>query len=252
VKPSLWFCVPVAGRESLTGICLRQLRRTCDSLTHEGIDATAVIVGDDANLDTAHELGFATVERDNRYLSRKFNDAIQLACDPRYNPRPATYVVPFGSDDWIDYRILLDLPPKNTMVGFPRLAVVREDGRELTSRTIDTRGGSGIRIYPRWLMEGVYFRPADEDRKRACDTSIFTNLRMHHGDNMRVMHHHTHDHQIVDWKSPKEQLNTYESLQVFQGSDAADPFDILADTYPADALEEMRAHYAQQTRMVAA
>jgi hypothetical protein len=252
MKPSLWFCVPVCGRVRLTGICLRQLRRTCDSLTENGVHATAVIVGDDENLDTATELGFATVERENRYLSRKFNDAIQLACDPRHNPRPANYVVPFGSDDWIDYRILLDLPPANTMVGFPRLAVVREDGRELTTRTIDTPGGSGIRIYPWALMAALDFRPGDEDRHRACDTSIITNLRMHHGDNMRIRHHHIHEHQIVDWKSPNEQLNTYESLRVFRGSAGADPFETLADTYPAEALEEMREHYAQQTAMVAA
>jgi hypothetical protein len=117
MNPSLWFCVPVAGRERLTGICLRQLRRTCDSLTQEGVDATAVIVGDDTNLDTAHELGFATVERDNQYLSRKFNDGMQLACDRRYNPRPADYVVPLGSDDWVDHNIFLDLPALSAFNG---------------------------------------------------------------------------------------------------------------------------------------
>jgi hypothetical protein len=69
---------------------------------------------------------------------------------------------------------------------------------------------------------------------------------------MRIRHHHIHEHQIVDWKSPNEQLNTYESLRVFRGSAGADPFETLADTYPAEALEEMREHYAQQTVMVAA
>jgi hypothetical protein len=251
-NPSLWFVVPVHGRHRLTRICLTQLGRTCEQLMNAGIDATAVVIGDDENLEVAAGLGFATVERDNTYLARKFNDGIQLACDPHHNPRPADYVVPCGSDDWVDHRLFLDLPPKDTMVGFLRLAVVREDGREIVSRTIATRGGTGIRIYPRQLLEPVYFRPADEDRKRGCDTSILTNLGHVHGDGMKVVHRHLHDHQIVDWKSPVEQLNTYESLQVFGGSDAADPFEVLSETYPHDLLNEMREHYATQEGLVAA
>jgi hypothetical protein len=249
----LWFCVPVYGRVRLTGICLRQLRRTCDSLTENGVHASAVIVGDDTNLDTAHDLGFATVERDNRYLSRKFNDGIQLACDHRYNPRPADYVVPLGSDDWVDWQIFLDLPPQNTLVGFQRLAVVREDGQEITTRHLNYTGGSGIRIIPRKLLEPFGFRPADEDRQRACDTSILSNLRRHHTGQMHVMHYHYHDHQIVDWKSPAEQLNSYADLKAHRSTaPASDPFDVLAGAYPADSLEEMQAHYATQREMVAA
>lgn len=91
---SLWFCVPAFGRYNLTAICLRQLRRTCDLLEHDGIHATAVVIADDENLDSARELGFATVRRDNRFTSRKFDDGIQLALDPDYNPHPADYVVP--------------------------------------------------------------------------------------------------------------------------------------------------------------
>ncbi len=243
--PSLWFVVPAHGRAQLAQICLKQLRRTCDALQAEGVNASAVVIADDENLITAHALGFATVERDNRYLSRKFNDGIQLALDRRHNPWPVDYVVPCGSDDWVDHRLFLDLPGPNTMVGFQRLAIVREDGRELTSRQLTNAGGSGIRIYPRALMEPLGYRPADEDRKRACDTSILTNLSRHWTGRMRIMHHHLHDYQIVDWKSPTEQLNSYETLAaVYRAADAADPFEVLADVYPAEALEEMRELYA--------
>ena len=60
---------------------------------------------------------------------------------------------------------------------------------------------------------------------------------------MKVAHWHLHDYQIVDWKSPREQLNSYDELQMFPLVAKADPFEALADTYPAEALEEMRAHY---------
>ena len=249
--PSLWFVVPAAGRVELARICLTQLRRTCDQLEAEGVRASAVVVADDENLDTAHTLGFATVERDNRFLSRRFNDGIQLALDPQHNPHPADYVVPCGSDDWVDHRLFLNLPNAATMVGFPMLSVVREDGRELAVRQVATQGGCGIRIWPRRLLEPLGFRPADEDRRRACDTSILTNVSRHWAGRMRIEHRHLHDHQIVDWKSPVEQLNSYETLSVFRAATVADPFEVLADVYPAEALEQMRALYAARELVAA-
>ena len=101
---SLCFVVPVYGRLELSGICLRQLRRTCDALVENGIQASAIVV---SAADTLSELdvidlGFGWVIRDNQFTSRRFNDGIQLATDPKFNPAPADYVVPFGSDDWAD------------------------------------------------------------------------------------------------------------------------------------------------------
>jgi hypothetical protein len=250
--PSLWFVCPAFGRVELARICLRQLRRTCDALTAEGIDATAVIVADDANLETAHQLGFGTVTRDNRFVSRRFNDGIQLALDPKHNPRPADYVVPIGSDDWVDHRILLDLPNARTVVGFQRMSFVREDGREITTRAISYPGGAGIRIYPRSLMVPLGYRPADEDRPRGCDTSILINVQREHGDRLRIEHRHLHDRQIVDWKTWGQQLNSYAELARHRASNLADPFEDLAGIYPAEALEEMRAHFGHVRELAAA
>lgn len=252
--PSLWFILPAHGRAKLTRICLKQLRRTCDALTADGVEATAVVIADDENLDTALELGFGTVHRDNQFVSRKFNDGIQVACDPNVNPRPADYVVPFGSDDWVDHRILLNLPPPDTLVGFKHFSFVREDGGELTEAVLRNEAGCGIRIYPVALMAPLGYRPADEDRERGCDTSILVNLREHHGDRMRVHHAETNPRQIVDWKTGGEQLNPYDYvLRRHRRYDThADPFDALADIYPADALDEMRRHYAPTRSLVAA
>lgn len=248
--PSLWFVVPAHGRQRLARICLRQLRRTCDALTAAGIDASAVVIADDGNLRTARNLGFATVHRDNRFLSRKYNDGIQLALDDRYNPRPADYVVPCGSDDWVDWRLFTNLPPSDTVVGFQRISFVREDGQEMTTRFLNYLGGSGIRIYPRAVMAALGYRPADEDRERACDTSILTNLRREAA--FRIEHRDLDPRQIVDWKSHDRQLNPYVTLRIHKAADRTDPFDALADIYPQAALREMRAHYRLKAGLVAA
>jgi hypothetical protein len=310
----LCFVVPAHGRLSLSAICLRQLRRTCDSLTEEGISATAVVIADDENLDTARELGFGTIERDNTAVSARYNDGIQLACDPefehaaqneagvyqvidkrdyrahkqgeeftaRLDPRaerraidrgsiiklgtvipkpkrftlpedwqgPADYVVPCGSDDWVDYQLFLDLPPVDTLVGFQRLSFVRPDGREMVQRFVNVRGGCGIRIYSREILATLNFRPADEDRKRACDTSIITNLWR--AARFKVVHRDLDPRQIVDWKSTDIQLNPYESLTFHRTfANPQDPFVALADMYPAESLQAMAAHYHRVRELVA-
>ena len=240
--PSLWFIVPAYGRLELARICLTQLRRTCDALEDAGVRASAVVVADDENLDTARELGFAICERDNQYVSRRFNDGIQLACDRSYNPHPVDYVVPCGSDDWVDWRLFVDLPDSRTMVGFQRMAFVREDGAELTVRHINSEGGCGIRIWPRHLMAATRFRPADDYLKRGCDTSILINTR-EAIPTMRVQHRDLDPLQIVDWKTSGNQLNPYTTLSRHRSELKRDPFHILAGRYPADALEDMARHY---------
>jgi glycosyltransferase involved in cell wall biosynthesis len=247
VKPSLWFVCPAHGRYELTAICLRQLRRCCDALTTSGTDATAIVIADDDNLTTARELGFATYRRGNQWLSQKYNDGIQAALDPVFNPRPADYVVPIGSDDWIDSKALRDLPRGRAIHCFQHISFVREDGSELTTRHLNYRGGCGIRIYPRSVLEPLGFRPADEDRRRGCDTSILYNLGQPSDVDLRYVK--IDPRQIVDWKSPGQQLNTYEAITLRYRRHAIvayDPFEVLAGIYPAEALEEMQAHYARE------
>lgn len=248
---TLWFVVPAAGRVELASICLRHLRETCDHLATEGIDASAVVIADDENLVTAWELDFHTVERSNFFLSRKYNDGFDLAFNPKHNPRPVDYVVPIGSDDWVDWRLFTRLPPQDTIVGFQRLAVVREDGMEITSRQLNNVGGCGIRIYPREIVAQRWFRPADEDRRRGCDTSIITNLHLTIP-NLRVVHPVINPLQIVDWKSRDVQITPYEKLRAHRSLGSGDPFVELQGRYSASLLEEMREHYARRVVPAAA
>jgi hypothetical protein len=254
-RPRLWFVVPIHGRVALTAVCLRQLRRTCDALTAEGVAATAVVVGDESNLAAFREqtggLGFATVRRDNAYLSRKFNDGIQLALDPAHNHAPAGFVVPFGSDDWIDHRALLDLPNPDTVVCFQHSSCVREDGREIAATRLASVGGSGVRIYPSELLEPLGYRPADEDRRTGCDTSILVQV-MRANPRASIDYRYLHDRQIVDWKTQAQQLNSYATaVRLRRVTRAPNPFEQLAGVYPAAALREMLTLYPQTVEVVA-
>jgi hypothetical protein len=142
----------------------------------------------------------------------------------------------------VDWRLFHNLPDANTMVGFQRMAFVREDGAELTVRKINSEGGCGIRIWPRQIMARVGYRPADEDRKRGCDTSILVNTRREFP-HFRVEHRDLDPLQIVDWKSAGENLNPYETLSRHRSELSRDPFQVLEGRYPTAALTAMAAHY---------
>jgi len=243
----VWFLVPVHGRFELTRVCLRQLARTCLSADEYAIEATAVVVGDDANLDVASELGFATVRQTNEFLGRKFNDGFQAACDPEFNPRPADFVIPCGSDDWIDPVILQRLPRENEVGIFRQIAVVDETRTRLARLRVGYKGGCGIRIIPHKLLAQaspwqVPYRPAADDRTRAVDTSGIEGIKTAwRGQFPQTVDLDVHPLQIVDWKSNGEQLNSYAALTGFRrGPEVEDPFEVLADVYPVAALDEMR------------
>ncbi len=252
---SLWFVVPVHGRIELAKICLRQLRRTCMLLRENGVAASAVVIADGYHLTllAPEDLGFGWVRRDNQFLSRRFNDGIQLATDPRFNPSPADYVVPCGSDDWLDHRLFLEpLPKPDTIFGFRHISFVNEDADEISHVFLNYEGGAGIRIIPRELVAPLAYRPADEDRKRDCDMSILCSLRRHHGAHLKIKHYETPPQWIVDWKTYEQQLNSYQVVTAMRGGEkVADPFAVLAGAYPEQALEEMEHYYSGMREAVA-
>lgn len=250
--PTLWFIMPAHGRENVARACMTQLARTIDRLADHHIDAAAVVIADDANLDTARTLGFGTIEQTNDLLGRRFNDGYQFATDPAVNPRPADYVVPIGSDDWIDHRILLDLPDPNTIHCFRKGAIVNETGHSMALVDITYDAGLGIRVIPRQLIERANHRPAEDYKTRAVDTSTLHGLKRA-TPGLRLRYRDLHPHQIVDWKTSGPQLNPYRTVLPYarKGGQHPDPFLELADTYPADALDDMRAVYGVRQEVAA-
>lgn len=235
---TVWFVVPAHGRVEKTEACLRQLARTCDTLAGRGIEATAVVVAADANLETARACGFDALERPNRPLGRKWNDGYQHA-----GQAGADHVVPLGSDDWIDPVMLTSLPGKHEIRCSRLSAVVSEDGRRLATLKIGYPGGDGVRILPRHLLELLRFRPAEDHRDRAIDTSIMRRLTLILRAAPAVRYFDAHPFQIVDWKTGGEQLNGYRPCLQFRDGPEVDPWEALAPHYPAAALDEMRAVY---------
>ncbi|HKN43221.1 MAG TPA: glycosyltransferase [Propionibacteriaceae bacterium] len=233
----LAFIVPAYRRYDLTRACLRQLVRTCTALGNEGIRATAVVVADDANLETAEDLGFGTVRQVNQPLGRKWNDGIEyatryLGCD---------YVVPFGTDNWIDPELVKWLPPADAIMAHREVCIVHESGERMVTLNVGYEGGDGIRCLPTELLEVLDFRPCDEDKQRATDTSMRDRLKSRTGKALSFIYLDLHPMQIVSFQSADQQLNDYEDLkQSFGALEYKRPFERLARVYSAQALQEVR------------
>jgi len=229
---TLWFIVPANGRLEIANVCLRQLRRTCDALGERGIRASAIVIADDDNLDIAQGQGFATYECDNTQLGRKINHGYECA-----GREGVEFMVPCGSDDWIDPG-WIRLPQPGQTVGTRFSTVVNEDCTRMAGLTI--RFGDGVRVYSRQTLEKVGFRPADEDRTRAMDASTHAGV---HGAGARLVFHDTHPLCIVDFKS-RENLNDYDGcVRNYQGrrTETSDVWGELAKVYPVEAITEMQA-----------
>jgi hypothetical protein len=250
-RSTLCFVVPAYRRFELTRVCLRQLVRTCEALSEHGIEATAVVVGDDQNLDMAEQLGFATVRRENHPLGRKFNDGIEYGSSPQY--LGCDYVVPIGTDNWVDHELLLAQMPSEGMIGAHHLVtIIHESGERSVPLNIHYEGGDGIRTIPSYLLKSLAYRPADEDRERAVDTSIWNRLGRVHGGRPPFHYVDVHPMQVVGFQSVSEQLNVYGDLrQGFQsGPERADHWERLCEHYPPEAVDDAREVY--ERRMVTA
>ena len=248
-RPSAWFIVPANGRSEHAKVCLRQLARTCETLTENGLNASAVVVADDENLEQAAALGFATVRRPNDPLGRKWNDGYQLACDTAVSSFQARFAIPIGSDDWIDPYLLLAADiVEDAVTCFRQAAFVNETGEKLAPVMIPYDGGIGIRVIPARLLARVAYRPAEDDRRRAIDTSVFRGLNQ-----PPLVYRDLHPLQIVDFKSHTDQLNPYRDCLRYLTpvGESETPWDDLAAVYPADALDEMRAVYEAAERLAA-
>lgn len=242
---SLWFIIPAHGRFEKTRVCFRQLARTCQELKSAGIDATAVVIADDANLETAREAGFAAVSRANQPLGRRWNDGYEYA-----GRNGADFLCPLGSDDWVDPILFVDNLPDAHEIRCSRLsAVVREDGKWIAPLRIWYEGGDGVRILPRKLLEPVGFRPAENHRQRAIDTSIMG--RLSRVQRPSLVYFDAHPFQIVDWKTSGSQLNTYQACLAYATGPQADTWETLTGRYPEEALDEMRSAYQLPARVAA-
>lgn len=165
---SLWFITPAWRRFALSAVCFEQRRQVIVELAASGIEAHCVVVADDENLELARAAGFETVERDNEWLGRRFNDGIEYA-----GQHGADWIVLVGSDSWVEAAYFSPLPVPDVIRTSTFLCTVTSD-RLAHLEITPNHGGGPYMIHRSHLKPG--FRPAADLIGRHIDRSTVRGL----------------------------------------------------------------------------
>lgn len=235
---SLWFITPAFRRYALSAVCFDQRLAVIGALMVAGVEARCVVVADDENLDLARARGFDTVETPNRgpdnvvWLGRKFNDGIEYAA--RHG---AMWIVPIGSDSWVDPEYFLPLPESRFTRTSRYYSVVEHD--RLGELSVHGRG-AGPFMFHRDLLARSGFRPAEDARKRSIDSSTVRGI-IGSGGRLWWEPRDLHPLQYVGFRGTPT-ISPYSVLYAsFGRREHADPWALLAAHYPADLVERARA-----------
>jgi hypothetical protein len=241
-RPSLLFVIPAWQRVELSTICFRQHSQMLETLRGGGIDAQAVVIADDDNLDAAQAVGLLTLERPNQ-LGAKWNVGYEYAGRAAFD-----YVAALGSDSWYD-------PPEPALPEKPdamlctrNYTVIDQTGTRQSHLCVRYEGGLGTRIMPTSMLKKCGYRPLEPGRDRYCDTATLEAIKRTYG---RVTFEYSdrHPFEIVGFFSDV-QLTPYRLLLQYwlvEHHDG-DAFAGLEEHYPAGLVAAIRRHYASVGR----
>lgn len=228
--PRLFFVTPAFERYALSEICFAQWQQVSAALAARGVELRVVVVSDDENLDIARARGFDTLERDNDWLGRRFNDGIEYAC-----LNGADWVAPIGSDTWISPDYFYPLPGIRTSRRSRMCAVVTHN--RLAELHV-TNVGVGPYLYHRSLLKSSGYRPAEDKIMRGVDTSTMVGITEHR--RIRWEERNISPFQHIGFRG-KPHLTKYSRLwAAFGAKEHYQPWERLAEHYPVDLVERAR------------
>lgn len=222
----LYFVTPAWQRFELTAVVLEQRKRAMDVLAENEIDARCVVIADDQNADMAESLGMDVLRRPNYALARRFNDGIQYAAQ-----NGADWIVPIGSDSFLDPAYLFPLPDQSKLRS-SHLYAIAEAGR---LGRLKVRNGVGVgpyMIHRSQLPKSL--RPAEDHRARGVDGSTIRGLRS----GWRVEWTDLHPWQYVGFRS-HPQMNPYVKLYRRLGvGEELEVIERLSEYYPPGLVKK--------------
>lgn len=232
---SLLIVVPAWRRVELAAICFRQMRHLCDRLHEQGLDARVVVIADDENLDTAAACGHITVEHEN-WLGAKLNVGYRYAHEHGFD-----YVVALGSDSWMHPERLSWLPDEHSILCTRNYVCVSPDGSRQGWFRMKVDGGVGTRVFPTALLASCNWEPLPPAQSSGCDTQ--TMLTIARGGRVpNLIYTDLCPPEVVGFQS-KTQITRYDHLARHFLHRWQEPFEGLAEHFPAEFVDEIRALY---------
>lgn len=246
---NLALVTPVHLRHELTAICLRQRAQMIETLRAAGLDATAIVVGDDErHRRVAEAWGFEWVEMDNTYVGRKFNAGYERARDLGYS-----HAMAIGSDSWLHPDVILNAEFHDKKVtSLVGLSAFRPDGLERLDMFVKYAAGFGVgMIYPvSALFQDMYpDGPCEPTKMKGCDSSVWRRC----GNGKLGVDFQAHVRlSYLNFGSADVQITTYESLHFHRRTtlvirDVGRVFGDLREMYEYSVVDDVEGHYAARS-----
>ena len=236
---SLCFITPVWQRFELTEIVLNHRKSVCDELQAVGINASSIIIGDDDNIDIARSLDFAVVERDNEFLSRKFNDGYEYAHSAGFD-----YCYPVGSDSLLTADQFIGTVGEELPVASKYYCMIHSSGTERIDVEIKVPGGIGPLIIPVPMLT-KFPRPIQEDMRRGCDNAARQTIL---SAGIQILTRETHQWEHVAFQSGVTQITDYERIRRVYNAEVVETvhgiFSEIMALYDADTIAGINDYYA--------
>lgn len=232
---NVWLVTPAWRRYAITEFVLAQRADLRDVLAARGITCQTVVVADDDNLDIADSHGFPTVEMGNDRLGAKVNAGFRYALE-----QGADWAAFIGSDDWLHQDLFAPLTtqPRTSVLAGHQFAVVDMNAGELTVLGVRGRYGVPPWFLPRWVLEQVGGKPAEDDRRRALELSIQKGVEPF---GLEWVFHDPHPLARVDFKTDVN-MTPYKAVAGSLGvATIADPWADLGRWYPQHLVDQAAA-----------
>lgn len=240
-RTGLWLVTPAWQRFELSALCFDQHALAMRTLEQAGVETHHVVVADDRNLELAERHGWDTVERDNDWLGRRFNDGIEYALN-----HGAEWVVPIGSDSWIDPAYFLPLPARDVVRTSRTYSVLTH--RKLGELVVGLHSPAGPHMLTRELLELVDGRPVAEKIRRGCDASTVWNIERASGAPMPWEFRDVHPHQYVGLRGIPAITQYHRIVARWGVAEHEDPWPLLTRYFPVELVDRARDVLERQHR----
>lgn len=234
----VWFISTAHGRYEISEIVFDQRDRLLTELTESSVSTEyhSLIVAEDANLLIAEQYGHETLPHPNLPLGEKWNAGFRYAL-----ASGATHVVYLGSDDLVHASLFgVQLPVDMRIVTGRRIAFLDTQSGRMLPCSINSRWGVVPWIIPASVLERAMPAPITTSENRGMDNSLISRLQQ----TTRPLYPVIHDpHPLcrVDVKSATN-ITAYQSIQGLAcGAEIVEPWSVLAEFYPVDLVERLRA-----------
>lgn len=233
---SLLFVIPAWRRVELSSICFEQQADCLQQLRAQGIDAHALVIADDDNLEAAERAGLETVRARNR-LGEKLNRGYLHAAKQGFD-----YVAALGSDSWISPDRFALLPGEGTILCTRNYTCVSGNGEHQGWFRIDYDAGVGTRIFPTGLLARCAYKPVEPARMQGCDTATLNSICR--SVSPALVYTDFHPYEIVGFQSDT-QITPYSRMVERFETEWQKPFQGLTEHYPRRLVNKIKAYYRE-------